>query len=162
MQQPKEASAMPDLNLGGHISLGRNPVQAVVQAASDGFASMQIFASSPGAWRPPVVDEPAMLRFRDTRGAHGVDPLFIHAIYLINLASPNPELVRRSIGSLQATLRAGAVMGAQGVITHIGSHGGRGFEAVADQIATGLLEILDNAPEEVELILENAAGAGGI
>jgi deoxyribonuclease-4 len=53
-------------------------------------------------------------------------------------------------------------MGAQGVITHIGSHGGRGFEAVSDQIAAGLSEILETVPEGTDLILENAAGAGGI
>jgi deoxyribonuclease-4 len=123
---------------------------------------MQIFASSPGAWKPPVINELAWQRFRDARTTHGVTPLFIHAIYLINLASPNADLVRRSIGSLQATLKAGSLMGAQGVITHIGSHGGRGFDAIADQVAAGLDEILEATPDNIELILENAAGAGGI
>lgn len=150
------------LNLGGHISLGRNPVQTVERVARDGFNSMQIFASSPGAWKPPAANASGYERFREARREHGVSPLFIHAIYLINLASANPDLVRRSIESLCATLQAGRQMGAQGVITHIGSHGGRGFEAVSEQIATGLRQALDCTPDGVELILENAAGAGGI
>lgn len=153
---------MTDLNIGGHLSLGRNPVATVEQAARDGFRSMQIFASSPGAWKPPVLTSQHTALFPRAREENGVNPLFIHAIYLINLASPRPDLVRRSVQSLRATLAAGSAMGAFGVITHIGSHGGQGFDAVADGVASGLLEILAEGPEDILLILENSAGAGGI
>ncbi|GAC1445685.1 MAG: hypothetical protein NVSMB52_07730 [Chloroflexota bacterium] len=91
-----------------------------------------------------------------------LDPLFIHAVYLINLASPNPLLRRRSTQSLIKTLEAGHDLRALGIITHIGSHGGLGFDAVAGRIADGLTEILEETPEDVDLILENSAGAGGI
>jgi deoxyribonuclease-4 len=153
---------MAQLNLGGHLSLGRNPAATVRQAAADGFASMQIFASSPGAWKPPIVDRPYGTAFREARQETGVNPLYIHAIYLINLGSDNPELVRRSIGSLKRTLAAGSAMGAAGVITHIGSHGKRGFETVSGQIGEGLQEILAEIPPGIDLLLENAAGAGAI
>ncbi len=152
---------MAALNIGGHLSLGRKPADTVRQAAADGFRSMQIFASSPGAWRPPAEDPARLASFIAARREYGVCPLVIHAIYLINLASENGALVRKSIGSLIATLGAGAAMGARGVITHIGSHSGRGFDAVSDQVAAGLREILAEIPPEIHLLLENSAGAGG-
>jgi deoxyribonuclease-4 len=153
---------MARMNLGGHLSLGRNPAATVRQAAADGFESMQIFASSPGAWKPPIVDRPYAASFKTARDETGLHPLYIHAIYLINLGSDNPELVRRSIGSLKRTLAAGAAMGAAGVITHIGSHGKRGFQTVAGQIGESLAEVLEEIPPETELLLENSAGAGAI
>ena len=153
---------MSTINVGGHLSLGRKPAETVRQAAQDGFRSMQIFASSPAAWRPPVVDEWRAREFVHARLAYEVEPLFIHAIYLINLASTDALLVRRSKASLIAALQAGGDLGAAGVVTHIGSHGGIGFDRVADQVAACLLEILAPTPESVQLILENSAGAGAI
>jgi deoxyribonuclease-4 len=153
---------MATLNLGGHLSLGRNPAATVRQAAADGFQSLQIFASSPGAWKPPIVDRPSAASFRQARDQAGMNPLFIHAIYLINLGSDNPDLVRRSVYSLKQTLKAGAAMGAAGVITHIGSHGKRGFETVVDAIGEHLQDVLAEIPPGIELLLENSAGAGAI
>jgi deoxyribonuclease-4 len=98
----------------------------------------------------------------DSQDAADVRPLYIHAIYLINLASAERSLVARSRGSLVSTLRAGARMRSAGVITHIGSHGGRGFDAVAEQVAEAIRDILDRTDETTDLILENSAGAGGI
>lgn len=156
------SNGLPEMNLGGHLSLGRKPQDTVRQAVEDGFGSMQIFASSPGAWRPPRMDVAVVEAFVSARRTHGLNPLVIHAIYLINLASPNPDLVRRSIASLHATLEAGQAMQALGIVTHIGSHGGRGFEAVVDQIAAGLVEILESTEGGPLLLLENSAGAGAI
>lgn len=123
---------------------------------------MQIFASSPGAWKPPVVDRPYAAAFKEACNDAPVSPLYIHAIYLINLGSDNPELVRRSISSLKRTLAAGAEIGAKGVITHIGSHGKRGFETVSGQIGEALQEVLSEIPRTIDLLLENSAGAGAI
>lgn len=153
---------MPELNVGGHLSLGRNPVDVVQSAHDNGFASMQTFASSPGAWKPPVINQAGAAAFVAARERFKVDPLVIHAIYLINLASPDETLVRRSVSSLTATLHAGRMLGAAGVVTHIGSHGGRGFDAVADQIAANLRGIIGATDGGIDLMLENSAGAGGI
>ncbi len=153
---------MPELNVGGHVSLGRNPAEVVRSAHEDGFRSLQIFASSPSAWKPPAINGAEALDFVAARGRFEVDPLIIHAIYLINLASLDDTLVRRSASSLAATLRAGKMLGAAGVVTHIGSHGGRGFDAVADQIAANLRGIVGATDGGIDLMLENSAGAGGI
>lgn len=95
------------------------------------------------------------------RRDHDVHPIVIHAIYLINLASADPVLAQRSRSSLIATLVAGKFLGVDGVVTHLGSHGGRGFDAVAQQVSDGLVEILEAVPDGPDLIVENSAGAGG-
>jgi deoxyribonuclease IV len=150
------------LNVGAHVSLGRDPSVTVDEVRRTGLDSLQIFASSPGAWKPPIVDPDRAARFREARRARMIEPLFIHSIYLINLASEFEELAQRSRRSLIATLKAGLVLGAQGVITHIGSHKGRGFESVAAQVSEGLRSILAEVPEGIDLILENSTGAGGL
>lgn len=153
---------MLEINIGGHLSLGKDPRATVRWAAENGFSCMQIFVSSPGAWKAPIVDRARFDDFLRARQEYGVAPLFIHAIYLINLASQDARLVSRSKDSLIAALRAGEALGAAGVVTHIGSHGGRGFQQVRDQVALAIGEILHRAASPVDLILENSAGAGGI
>lgn len=150
------------LNVGGHLSLNGKPRSTVQWAAENGFGCMQIFASSPGAWKPPVIDAETASDFLLARRECDVDPLFIHSIYLINLASADPLLVRRSKSALVSGMQAAEAFGAVGVVTHIGSHGGRGYADVADQVAEGLSDVLASAPQSVRLILENSAGPGGI
>jgi deoxyribonuclease IV len=152
---------MQTLNIGGHVSLHGKPRATVQWAAEHGFGCLQIFASSPGTWRAPATDRMCAKDFALARREYSVNPLFIHSIYLINLASADPLLVGRSKSSLHATIGAAAVMGASGVVTHIGSHAGRGFAAVADQVAEVLAEILTSSPQGVQLLLENSAGTGG-
>ncbi|MGH2448389.1 MAG: deoxyribonuclease IV [Chloroflexota bacterium] len=151
---------MVSLKVGGHISLGSNAPRALAEARRDGYDCIQIFASSPGQWRPPVLATASTVR--DALDEAEVSPLFIHSIYLINLASPDETLTARSVQSLVATLRVAGAFGASGVVTHIGSHMGRGFEAVAEQVAAGIRAVLSDAEGGVQLILENSAGGGGL
>lgn len=153
---------MSNPRIGVHLSLGPRPRLSLESAAAQGAACVQIFASSPGAWKPPVLRELKVAEVVRGRQALGLEPLVIHAIYLINLASADGGLVDRSIRSLGVTLEAGAALGARAVITHIGSHAGQGFEAVADRVAGALRRVLQTAPAGVDLLLENSAGAGGI
>jgi deoxyribonuclease IV len=158
MPSQTEERGLSALNVGAHVSLGPKPEKAVESAAAMGFRSMQIFVSSPGAWRLPSFDEDRIARCNESRREWGIDPLFIHSVYLINLASADPALVKRSRDSLIFALQAGATLGASGIITHVGSHQGRGYEAMADQIALLIREVLDQTPSHVDLILENSAG----
>jgi deoxyribonuclease-4 len=91
----------------------------------------------------------------------GIDPLFLHAVYLINLASDDERIYDASIRSLSWSLGCSDHLGAAGVVVHVGSHTGRGFEAVRSRIASALARVLENRPPERQLILENSAGGGG-
>jgi deoxyribonuclease IV len=148
-------------SIGCHLSLGAKPDVSLEHAARHGVECVQVFASSPAAWKPPIVDESRDNLTNGVRKVLGVDPLFIHAIYLINLASEDRTLTQRSQKSLVATLEAGERLHARGVIVHPGSHLGRGFEDVVAEVGANILHVLRDAPVGVELILENSAGSGG-
>ncbi len=148
--------------IGCHLSLGSKPQIAYSEAAKYGVECVQIFASSPGAWKAPLPHGPRQEAATDARRALGIAPLFIHAIYLINLASEDEVLANRGVQSLISTLHAGTLLGASGVITHIGTHAGRGFDWVAGTIADRLGTILEASPAGIDLVLENSAGAGGL
>jgi deoxyribonuclease IV len=153
---------VPDLTIGCHLSLGRRPRLSIQEVWRHGARCAQIFASSPGAWKPPVIQEDWCSDVRHAFEEFHIAPVVIHAIYLINLGSSNPDFVKRSRVSLRETMKWGSNIGATGVVTHIGSHGGSGFDAVAQDVSDSIVEILANTPETVDLILENSAGAGGL
>ncbi|HEY8766303.1 MAG TPA: deoxyribonuclease IV [Dehalococcoidia bacterium] len=153
---------MPDLTVGCHLSLGRQPRLSIQEAYDYGARCFQIFASSPAAWKLPRIREDSAAELRSVCAELGTYPVVIHSIYLINLASDNVHFVDNSRGSLIGTLRAAPQLDASAVITHIGSHGGRTFAAVASDVAEQLLKIVDDTPSDVTLALENSAGSGGI
>ena len=96
---------------------------------------------------------------RDRVEATGITPIFIHASYLVNVGG-EPELVEKSVESLIRTLEVAGQIGAAGVIFHGGSHKGKGFDAVLDQAAAALREVVSKCPPDVWLVIENSAGMG--
>jgi deoxyribonuclease-4 len=153
---------MPDLTVGCHLSLGRQPRLSIQEAYDCGARCFQIFASSPAAWKLPQIREDQAAELRSVCSELGTYPVVIHSIYLINIASDNVHFVDNSRSSLIGTLRVAPQLGASTVITHIGSHGGRSFAAVASDVSEQLLRILEDTPSDVTLALENSAGSGGI
>ena len=116
--------------LGAHVP-SNDPLSAAQARSCDGV--VQIFASSPRQWRPPKRLE------LDEMHAAGYT-VVLHAPYLINLASPTPEVRSKSIALLQATLEAAADAGAAGVVVHGGQAGadepqGAGFARWREALA---------------------------
>jgi deoxyribonuclease-4 len=126
-----------------------------------GAETIQLFASGPQSWRPSAHTDEAIDALRLRAAACGIAPLFLHGIYLINLASADPAMVGRSVGSLKQYLKFCARSGALGVIFHVGSHKGVGFDAVLPQVVGAIERVLADTPAETWLILENSAGQGG-
>ena len=87
-------------------------------------------------------------------------PVFLHAIYLVNLGTNRPDVLQKGIDSLAAHLALAGKLGADGLIFHPGSHGGVGFEAVLPQVADSIRQALDKAPDGPCLAVENMAGMG--
>ena len=146
--------------LGAHVSSAGRIDKAVDRAVELGAESFQIFAAAPQMWRRKDHPDEHTSAFRDKMRAAKLHAAFVHAIYLINLASPNDELLRKSIDTLTAELDLAARIGARGVIVHVGSHMGSGFDHALPRIAAGIREALDRTPDEPMLLLENNAGAG--
>src|SRR5260370_33173095 len=101
---------MPELNVGVHLSFGAHPRESLAEARAHGATCAQIFASSPSAWKPPALDPARVEEFVLGCSDLGIEPTVIHAVYLINLASADPLIARRSRDSLTAALEAASAL----------------------------------------------------
>jgi deoxyribonuclease IV len=149
------------MRIGRHMPLGAQPLRALRTARDMGCETVQIFVTNPRGWRVPSERPAAEEAFRAARRELALDPVVVHATYLINLASPRDDFFAGSIHLLRATLERAARYGAGSVVLHIGSHMGSGEEAGIARLIAGLRQTLDGSPPEVRLLLENDVGAGG-
>jgi len=148
------------MRLGRHMPTHSNAVKAAEIARWLGCNAIQTFASNPTGWRPTEGEPASTLAFARAARDKGLDPVVIHAPYLINLASPDEVIWEKSVFLLRWTLQRGALLGAASVVFHTGSHRGSGVEAGIARIAEGITTMLPETPPEVMLLLENDVGAG--
>jgi deoxyribonuclease-4 len=143
---------------GAHCSGGiKKALDNAIEMDAD---AVQLFAQSPRAWRFPKHDPDDLRRFREHRAETGL-PAFVHALYLINLAAPDKAVNTKSVDTMRATVDAACAIDADGVIFHVGSHLGAGFETGLELAVPALAKVLDRANERTWVLMENAAGAGG-
>lgn len=145
---------------GRHMPTNSKPVKAAERARQLGCNAIQIFASNPTGWRPPADDPVGCAAFAQAVRDCQLEPVVLHAPYLINLASPDELIWEKSIALLRWTLQRGALLGATFVVFHTGSHRGSGVQAGVERIALALSRILPETPPEVMPLLENDVGAG--
>jgi len=146
--------------IGGHVSVAGGLPNAVENTIKIGGNCLQIFAGSPRSWARLPYSPEVVKSFRKGIEEHGLDPVFIHALYLVNLAAQSSDLLEKSTASLISDLENGEKIKSAGVIVHIGSHQGRGFESVSGQLITAITSILAHTTT-TPLILENDAGQQG-
>src|SRR3954453_14142364 len=126
-----------------------------------GADSVQIFTQSPRAWRPTKHDPTSFDRFREKRAEAGIGGVLCHALYLCNLAAPDKTVYEKSVAAMRSTMEVGCAIGADGVVFHVGSHLGSGFEAGLERVVPALEQVLELCSDETWLLMENSAGAGG-
>ena len=143
---------------GAHCSGGIK--KALDNAVAMGAEAVQLFAQSPRTWRFPDHDPDDLARFRDRRKEIDM-PAFVHSLYLVNLAAPDDAIYTKSVETMRATVDAACAIEADGVVIHIGSHLGSGFEAGLERVVPALAQVLDRCNERTWLLMENTAGAGG-
>jgi len=148
------------MRIGAHVSSAGGISKAVARGAEIGCETIQIFGSSPQGWAFKPIPGEEIEGFRQAAAEENIGPVFLHAIYLINLGTPNLTNVEKGIGSLINYMALADSIGAAGVIFHPGSHGGKGFEAVFPQTVEAIKKVLDNSPEGPILAVENMAGMG--
>lgn len=151
--------------IGAHVSAAVSLELSFEKAQSIGAEVTQIFISPPQQWFQTKHGEEETKRFRDKETEVGIGPNFIHGTYLINLGTQNPEHLEKSIDWLIYAMNFASQIKSSGLIFHLGSHKGVGFEKVLPQIVASLSRVLKktNKPENepTTLILETSAGAGG-
>jgi len=149
------------MQIGAHVSTSGGVVTCFDRAEAIGAEAAQIFLTPPQQWRSNKVEPDQVLDFHKRAAASSVDSVFVHGVYLINLATTDTVMLTRSTSSLKSSLNTCAQLGIKGVIFHLGSHKGQGLDSVFDQICRACLEVLEASPSDAWLILENSAGAGG-
>jgi deoxyribonuclease IV len=146
--------------IGAHVSPAGGLYKAVERGTELDAESIQIFNQSPRMWRPTNYSEEDFARFREALQESAIAAVLIHAVYLVNCASDDPEIREKSLASLTHSLRVGDAIGATGVVLHPGSaktgHVGEAIARAGEVIAEALSD-----SDHCALHLEDTAGAGG-
>jgi deoxyribonuclease-4 len=147
--------------IGAHVSTAGGLANAIERGEERGCESIQIFNQSPRMWRPTNYGEEDFAAFREAMEASKVEAVIIHAVYLINCASKDKELRKKSQNSLAHALRIGDGIGAAGVVLHPGAQKGEplgpSIKRAAKTIAAALKE-----SDGCRLLLEQTAGHKGL
>ena len=146
--------------IGAHVSPAGGLAKAIERGVDRGCRAIQIFNQSPRMWKPTTYRDEDVAAFRQAMSDSPIEAVLIHAVYLLNCASDDPEIRAKSLTSLTHSLRVGHAIGASGVVLHPGSaktgHVGEAIARAGKTIGEALKE-----SEGCELHLENTAGTGG-
>ncbi len=148
-------------SIGAHVSSSGGLINAVKNARLIEAESFQIFPGPPQMWRHTQYTDQAIDEFVQSREENKIKEIWIHNIYLANMAADNDEHLDKSINSVKDALILANKIGAEGVVLHTGSHKGKGFNKVQRKVISSIKNVLKNAPINTKLALENSAGQGG-
>lgn len=147
--------------LGIHVSIAGHIYDAVDRAQRLGCTAMQIFSRDPRQWRKARLKPEDAQEFRKRRQKSSIARVFVHIPYLVNLASPQNILYKGSIKACIEDLKEADALGAEYLVTHMGSHRESGEEKGLRRIIDALNRVLDKARGlSVRVLLENTAGSG--
>jgi deoxyribonuclease-4 len=148
------------MRIGAHVPVRRGILSAIPAARERGAEAVQVFVSNPRAWAPPRPPGPDAEAFREAWAGSGLGPLFVHAPYLVNIASPDPAVLARSRTLLAATVRVSAAYGADAVVVHAGA-GRHGEPRAALRRAAATLRVAGRLAAATAVAVELSAGTAG-
>ncbi|MBI4062886.1 MAG: deoxyribonuclease IV [Elusimicrobia bacterium] len=149
--------------IGVHLFIQKGLEEALKEAHRLGCQTFQIFSKSPRSWYAPALNKEKTKRFSAMSVDLGMDSWAIHASYLINLASPKPDLWQRSVEALAHELVRAGEYGAPFLVVHVGSSSTESDrEKVLERVGQGVRQALKKAGETgATLLLENMAAERG-
>ncbi len=150
------------MKLGVHVSTAGGKIyETVDRAVKLGCNTMQFFSRNPQQWRAASLDPQDAAEFRRRKESAGIAPVFVHIPYLINLASPNPRLYKLSVQAYIEDIRETDALGAEYLVTHMGSHKETTETGGIKRLTRALRKILAATEKTgVGILLENTAGSG--
>jgi len=144
--------------LGVHTSIAGGLHLGLLRARELGCTTVQIFSHNPRSWKTLPISEEEAARFRRLKEELDIRPVFVHASYLINIASAKEDVWAGSISLLAEEMCRADALGADFVVLHAGnSPDGRGRM----RAARGLGEVLGRKRYEAGLLIENTSGRRG-
>lgn len=155
---PKKTSPTDEL-LGAHVSTAGGPQTAWQRGVDIGATAIQIFTKTPNQWKEPVITDEIAAEFKAERTKSGIRGVVSHDSYLINLASPDDVIRKRSIASFTAELTRCTKLGVEYIVSHPGNHLSD-VESGLKRNAESYAECLTAVPGPVMVLLEGTAGTG--
>lgn len=147
------------MRIGAHVPTRGSLLSAIDTAELCGAEAVQVFISNARGWTPPRISGPAVRDFRAAWADSGLGPLFVHAPYLVNIASPNLGFLRRSTDLARASIAAASALGAAGFVVHAGSGGPGGSDRALHRAAATLREVVPEG--DCSVVVELTAGTSG-
>ena len=144
--------------IGAHVSTGGGLLRVLERAEETLSDAIQIFNQSPRTWRPTRYSAGDFAAFREAAAGTRLEAVMIHMIYLINPATADREMRRKSLASLTHALRVAEGVGAIGVIVHPGALK-EDTRANARKRAIAMLREALAETESGRIIYENTAGS---
>lgn len=149
------------LAFGSHMSASGGVDRALERAEALGLESCQIFSKNERQWKAKPLDPAVIERFRSETERTGITKLVVHDSYLINLASPKPDIRDKSLSAFKDELERCDILGIPYLVTHPGAHTGSGVEAGIQQFADSLNQVHAALPDvRAMTLLETTAGQG--
>jgi len=149
------------MRFGIHISISKGLKKAAEAAIAVSAETFQVFSGNPGAWRVSQYKERDLVAFRELAAAHDLGPVFLHAPYLVNLASPRDDFHAKSVALVVNALEKAAQLEVEAAaLAHVGSHRGAGLAVGIQRLVAGLDAAFAQAPAGVRFLFEPETGAG--
>jgi len=149
------------MRIGFHVSISSGFSLAVQRAFELGCTTMQIFSRNPRGWTVKPLDREDIAEFKKLREQWDIGPVFVHTNYLINLASSRPDLYEKSIEQFVIDLERTEALGAEYLVTHLGSASGQEPAWMIDRVSGALNMAMKLHPPKATILLENTAGEKG-
>ncbi|MBA3552986.1 MAG: deoxyribonuclease IV [Actinobacteria bacterium] len=149
------------MTVGAHVPTRGSLMGAIDSAHACGAAAAQIWGSNPRAWAHPNVPEASVKAFRSAWAAASIGPLFLHAPYMVNIASPNDGFRQRSVDLARATVELAEGSGAAGIVVHAGAAGAGTARATGLRRAAGSLLAIAGEADRTIVLVELTAGTAG-
>ncbi len=149
------------MRIGFHVSIAGGFSRALRRAVDLGCNCLQLFSSNPRSWVVKPLDLRDLAEFKRLREEWDMGPIFVHTNYLINLASPRTDLFEKSIERFVVDLNRTEQLGAEYLVTHLGSADARPARWISGRLSEALNRIINLHPPQAMILLENAAGEKG-
>jgi deoxyribonuclease IV len=152
--------AMRELLAGAHMSIAGGMHKAFERGKEVRCKTIQIFLKSSNQWKARLLTEEDRMLFQEAQSASRIFPVIAHDSYLINLASPDRLLNRKSLDAFIEEMKRANFLGVPYLNLHPGAHMGAGINEGIARVAAALKEALNVVGPPVVLLLENTAGQG--
>lgn len=146
--------------IGAHVSTAGALPKAVERGVELECDSIQIFHQSPRAWKPTNYTQDDFDAFNEAMAGSRIDSVIIHAVYLINTATPDKEIREKSLASLLHATRIGDAIGADGIVLHAGSRKKDPLDEAVVRSGEVVREVLAET-DTCPILFENTAGTQG-